>query len=145
VAVGDWPRAWFRVEDNIRRRDILLGNGLAPGEALAAALGRGPAALPDEIERSALRGRGGAGRGSGVTWRACRDAGGDAHYVVCNADEGEPGTFKDRVLLPRFFDLMVDGMCIAGLAIGASKGFIYLRGEYRYLLERMETRLAERR
>lgn len=145
VPVSDWPREWFRVEDNIRRRDVLLGNGLAPGEALAAALERAPTALLDEIERSALRGRGGAGFGSDIKWRACRAARGDAHYVVCNADEGEPGTFKDRVLLAGFFDLVVDGMCIAGFAIGASQGFIYLRGEYRHLLDLLETRLAERR
>ncbi|MBN8461722.1 MAG: NAD(P)H-dependent oxidoreductase subunit E [Dechloromonas sp.] len=145
VPVGDWPSDWFHVEDNIRRRDVLLDHGLAPGAALAAALDRGPAGLLGEIERSALRGRGGAGFGSDIKWRSCRDAWGDAHYVICNADEGEPGTFKDRVLLSSYFDMVVDGMCIAGFAIGASKGFIYLRGEYRYLLDRLETRLAQRR
>ncbi|WP_051019110.1 NAD(P)H-dependent oxidoreductase subunit E [Thauera sp. 63] len=145
VPVGDWPPEWFHVEDNIRRRDVLLDHGLAPGEALAAALDRGPTGLLGEIERSALRGRGGAGFGSDIKWRSCRDAWGDAHYVICNADEGEPGTFKDRVLLSSDFDMVVDGMCIAGFAIGANKGFIYLRGEYRYLLDRLETRLAQRR
>ncbi len=145
VQVGDWPPEWFHVEDNIRRRDVLLDHGLAPGEALAAALDRGPTGLLGEIERSALRGRGGAGFGSDIKWRSCRDAWGDAHYVICNADEGEPDTFKDRVLLSSYFDMVVDGMCIAGFAIGASKGFIYLRGEYRYLLDRLETRLAQRR
>jgi [NiFe] hydrogenase diaphorase moiety large subunit len=88
------------------------------------------------LSASKLRGRGGAGFGSDIKWRACRDAVGQAHYVVCNADEGEPGTFKDRVLLNSYFDLVIDGMCIAALAIGAHKGFIYLRGEYRYLLDR---------
>ncbi|HRP66883.1 MAG TPA: NAD(P)H-dependent oxidoreductase subunit E [Thauera sp.] len=145
VPVGDWPPEWFHVEDNIRRRDILLDHGLQPGEALAAALDRGATGLLTEIERSGLRGRGGAGFGSDIKWRSCRDAWGDAHYVICNADEGEPGTFKDRVLLNSYFDIVVDGMCIAGMAIGASKGFIYLRGEYRYLLDRLETRLAQRR
>ncbi|HRA80771.1 MAG TPA: NAD(P)H-dependent oxidoreductase subunit E [Thauera sp.] len=145
VPVSEWPQKWFRVADNIRRRDVLLDHQVAPGEALAAALDRGPAGLLGEIERSALRGRGGAGFGSDIKWRSCRDAWGDAHYVICNADEGEPGTFKDRVLLSSYFDQVVDGMCIAGFAIGASKGFIYLRGEYRYLLERLEAQLAQRR
>ena len=145
VPVGDWPPEWFHVEDNIRRRDALLDHGLEPGAALAAALDRGPTGLLWEIERSGLRGRGGAGFGSDIKWRSCRDAWGDAHYVICNADEGEPGTFKDRVLLASYFDMVVDGMCIAGMAIGANKGFIYLRGEYRYLLDRLETRLAQRR
>lgn len=145
VPVGDWPPEWFQVEDHIRRRDVLLGSTLQPGEALAAALERGPSGLLTEIERSGLRGRGGAGFGSDIKWRSCRDAWGDAHYVVCNADEGEPGTFKDRVLLSSYFDLVVDGMCIAGMAIGANQGLIYLRGEYRFLLERLETRLEQRR
>jgi len=145
VPVGDWPPEWFQVEDHIRRRDVLLGSTLQPGEALAAALERGPSGLLTEIERSGLRGRGGAGFGSDIKWRSCRDAWGDAHYVVCNADEGEPGTFKDRVLLSSYFDLVVDGMCIAGMAIGANQGLIYLRGEYRFLLEKLETRLEQRR
>ena len=145
VPVGDWPNEWFQVADNIHRRDVLLDHGLAAGEAIAAALDRGPRELLSEIERSALRGRGGAGFGSDIKWRSCRDAWGDAHYVICNADEGEPGTFKDRVLLNSYFDLVIDGMCVAGFAIGASQGFIYLRGEYRYLLEKLETRLAQRR
>jgi [NiFe] hydrogenase diaphorase moiety large subunit len=145
VPVGDWPPEWFHVEDHIRRRDVLLSSTLEPGEALAAALERGPANLLTEIERSGLRGRGGAGFGSDIKWRSCRDAWGDAHYVVCNADEGEPGTFKDRVLLSSYFDLVVDGMCIAGMAIGANQGLIYLRGEYRFLLEKLETRLEQRR
>lgn len=145
VPIGDWPPEWFEVADNIQRRDVLLDHRLSPGEALAAALDRGAAGLLAEIERSSLRGRGGAGFGSDIKWRSCRDAWGDAHYVICNADEGEPGTFKDRVLLNSYFDLVVDGMCIAGLAIGSSKGFIYLRGEYRYLLDRLQARLAQRR
>jgi [NiFe] hydrogenase diaphorase moiety large subunit len=145
IPVAGWPADWFRIEDNIRRRDVLLGHGLAPGEALAAALARGPAGVLAEVERAGLRGRGGAGFGSGIKWRACRDAGGDTRYVVCNADEGEPGTFKDRVLLTSHADLVVDGMAIAALAIGASRGFLYLRGEYRFLLESLEAVLARRR
>ncbi|MFY7906445.1 MAG: NAD(P)H-dependent oxidoreductase subunit E, partial [Burkholderiaceae bacterium] len=145
VPLDDWPAEWFEVVDNIHRKDVLLGHPSVPGECLAAALDRGPAGTLAEIEQSKLRGRGGAGFGSQIKWRTCRDAPGQAHYVVCNADEGEPGTFKDRVLLNSYFDLVIDGMCIAGLVVGAQRGIIYLRGEYRYLLAKLEARLAERR
>jgi NADH:ubiquinone oxidoreductase subunit F (NADH-binding) len=63
------------------------------------------------------------------------------HYVVCNADEGEPGTFKDRVLLTRHADLVFEGMTVAAYAIGARKGFVYLRGEYHYLLGELQAGL----
>jgi len=145
VRLAEWPEEWRHVEDNIRRRDVLLGHALAPGQALAAALDRGPGPLLAEVERSGLLGRGGAGFPSIIKWRACRDAPGAAHYVICNADEGEPGTFKDRVLLSSQFDLVVDGLCVAGFAVGARRGFIYLRGEYRYLLDRLQARLQQRR
>jgi [NiFe] hydrogenase diaphorase moiety large subunit len=145
VPVADWPPEWFVVEDKVRRRDALLDHGTAPGAALAAALARGPQGVLAEIERSGLRGRGGAGFATALKWRACRDAPGPERYIVCNADEGEPGTFKDRVLLASHFDLVLDGMCVAALAVGAQRGLIYLRGEYRYLLERLQGRLEQRR
>jgi len=145
VPLADWPPGWFVVEDNVRRSDVLLDHGTAPGAALPAARQRGPQGVLAEIERSGLRGRGGAGFASALKWRACRDAPGQARYIVCNADEGEPGTFKDRVLLNSQFDLVLDGMCVAALAVGASRGLIYLRGEYRYLLDRLQARLAQRR
>ena len=147
--VTDWPAGWFAVDDNIRRKDILLGHELVSGQALAAALKRGPENTLTEIMDAKLRGRGGAGFSTGQKWEACRNAAGSgdtpAHYVICNADEGEPGTFKDRVLLTSYTDLVFEGMSIAGLVVGASKGLIYLRGEYRYLLEPLESALATRR
>ena len=145
VPLDDWPAEWFEVVDNIHRKDVLLGHHTVSGECLGAAMDRGPDGMLAEIEQSKLRGRGGAGFGSQIKWRTCRDAPGQAHYVVCNADEGEPGTFKDRVLLNSYFDLVIDGMCIAGLVVGAQRGIIYLRGEYRYLLAKLEARLAQRR
>jgi len=143
--LAEWPAEWFAVADNICRKDVLLGNALAPGEALAAALEQSPAALLDEIRTSNLRGRGGAGFSTAQKWEACRNAPGEPHYIVCNADEGEPGTFKDRVLLTSYADLVFEGMTIAGYVIGAAKGMLYLRGEYRYLLEPLAAALARRR
>jgi [NiFe] hydrogenase diaphorase moiety large subunit len=164
-----WPRELFAIEDHIRRRDILLEHGLQPGEALRAALVRGaesqaeqaanarswreghgggptgPAATLEEIKRANLRGRGGAGFTTGLKWEACRNAPGKIRYVVCNADEGEPGTFKDRVLLRAYADLVFEGMTVCAYAIGASHGFLYLRGEYRFLLEPLNEVLARRR
>ncbi|MBE0622123.1 MAG: NAD(P)H-dependent oxidoreductase subunit E [Burkholderiales bacterium] len=145
VALADWPGEYFRVEDNVRRKDILLGSDCAPGAALRAALPRGPEALLQEIKASKLRGRGGAGFATGLKWEACRNAEGRAHYVVCNADEGEPGTFKDRVLLASYADLVFEGMTLCAFVIGAGRGMLYLRGEYRHLLDRLNAVLERRR
>ncbi|MCX7150612.1 MAG: NAD(P)H-dependent oxidoreductase subunit E [Rhodocyclales bacterium] len=149
MPVAEWPAEWFSVDDNIRRKDMLLAHDLVPGQALAAALERGPEKMLAEIRDARLRGRGGAGFSTGQKWETCRNAEGNgsnaAHYVVCNADEGEPGTFKDRVLLTSHADLVFEGMSIAGLVVGAKKGLLYLRGEYRYLLEALESALATRR
>ena len=99
----------------------------------------------EAIKQSGLRGRGGAGFPTGLKWEACRNAEGTAKHVVCNADEGEPGTFKDRVLLTRQADLVFEGMTLCALAVGAQHGYLYLRGEYRYLLEPLQASLQRRR
>jgi len=149
VPVAEWPAEWFAIEDNIRRKGLLLDHALTDGQALKAALERGAEAMLGEIKAGKLRGRGGAGFSTGLKWEACRNAPGTgenpAHYVVCNADEGEPGTFKDRVLLSSYADLVFEGMSIAGYVVGANKGLLYLRGEYRYLLDPLESALAARR
>jgi len=145
VPVPLWPAAWFQVDDNIRRADVLLGAPLQPGIAVAAALARGPQATLDELKASNLRGRGGAGFATGLKWELCRNAPGATRVVVCNADEGEPGTFKDRVLLTRHADEVFEGMTVAALVVGARQGLVYLRGEYRYLLEPLQAVLRRRR
>ena len=145
VPVAQWPRHWFEVQDNIHRSELLLGEPLAPGLALAAALERGADSTLGEIKRSNLRGRGGAGFATALKWDLCRQAQGAQRFVVCNADEGEPGTFKDRVLLSRFADAVFEGMTVAAFVIGARRGLLYLRGEYRYLLEALQTVLQRRR
>jgi NADH:ubiquinone oxidoreductase subunit F (NADH-binding) len=88
----------------------------------------------EEIKASGLRGRGGAGFPCGLKWDLSRNAQGDEKYVICNADEGEVGTFKDRHILEGDPFTLVEAMAIAGYAIGAKRGYIYLRAEYHYLL-----------
>lgn len=143
--LSDWPADYFKVEDNIRRADILLGSTWVPGQALRAATARGPQGMLAELKRSNLRGRGGAGFTTAVKWEACRNAPGDTRYIVCNADEGEPGTFKDRVLLQSYAGRVFEGMALAAYTIGARKGFLYLRAEYRYLLDNLNTLLNQMR
>lgn len=145
IPPGQWPADWSRVEDQIRLADVKLGAQPAPGQGIAAALARGPQALLDDLKHSKLRGRGGAGYATGTKWQLCRNAPGQAHYVVCNADEGEPGTFKDRVLLSSYADTLFEGMTIGAFAVGAKRGLVYLRGEYRYLLEPLQAVLQRRR
>jgi len=149
LPLDDWPREYFRIEDNIRRRDALLNTCWPAGEALRAALARGPEAMLAEMRTSNLRGRGGAGFTTYIKWESARRAPcrGEPpeRYIVCNADEGEPGTFKDRVLLSSYTDLLFDGMSVAGFTIGATRGLLYLRGEYAYLLPALRENLARRR
>ena len=145
VPPGQWPAPWSAVQDHIRRADVLLAQRSVPGAAIAAALAMGIPKLLSEMTLSNLRGRGGAGFVTAKKWTLCRQAPGSAHYIACNADEGEPGTFKDRVLLTRDPDMVFEGMTLAALAIGARRGMLYLRGEYLYLLESLQQTLARRR
>ncbi len=143
--LADWPVEFFRVENNVRRSGLVLGSTLLPGVVLQIALALGGQHVVETVKASGLRGRGGAGFPTGLKWEGCRNAEGAEHYVVCNADEGEPGTFKDRVLLNLQPDLVFEGMTLCALAVGAKKGFLYLRGEYRYLLEPLNAVLQRRR
>ena len=140
-----WPREFFHVDDNIQRRDILLSDSSNDGDALRSLLKQGGDVILEHIESSGLRGRGGAGFRTGMKWRFCKQAEADQRYVVCNADEGEPGTFKDRVLLNSHADKVFEGMTLCAGIIGASKGYLYLRGEYRYLRAPLEHILQKRR
>jgi len=148
VPAAEWPAEWRRVDDNVQRADVLLGSAPLQGSALRAVLARGSLATLGEIVASGLRGRGGAGFATGDKWTRARNAPlppGGTHFVVCNADEGEPGTFKDRVLLSRRAHTLVEGMTVAARVLGARQGLIYLRGEYRFMLEALEAVLARRR
>ena len=145
LPLSAWPADWSRVDDVVQRADVLLGPAPAPGAALRAAVERGADATWAELQASRLRGRGGAGFPTATKWAACRQAPGDSRVVVCNADEGEPGTFKDRALLAHHADTLIDGMCIAAFVLGARQGFLYLRGEYRWLLDALQATLERRR
>jgi [NiFe] hydrogenase diaphorase moiety large subunit len=92
----------------------------------------------EKVKSSKLAGRGGAFFPTGLKWQFCRQNKADQKYVICNADEGEPGTFKDRVLLEQHPELLIEGMIFTAYAVGASKGIIYLRAEYRYLKKKLE-------
>ncbi|MCZ0732883.1 formate dehydrogenase beta subunit [Phreatobacter sp. AB_2022a] len=97
---------------------------------LERALALAPAAIVEEVRASGLRGRGGAGFPTGIKWKTVLDAAAEQKYIVCNADEGDSGTFADRMLMEGDPYVLIEGMAIAGLAVGATKGFIYLRSEY---------------
>ena len=98
-----------------------------------------------EVKESGLRGRGGAGFPTALKWTFTRGAGGTEKYMICNADEGEPGTFKDRLILEGDPHKLIEGMMIAGYAIGAGKGFIYIRGEYQLSIDRIQKAIDQAR
>ena len=97
---------------------------------LTNALGLTPAAIVAQVTESGLRGRGGAGFPTGIKWKTVLDTVGDRKYIVCNADEGDSGTFADRMIMEGDPFVLIEGMTIAGIATGATKGFVYVRSEY---------------
>jgi [NiFe] hydrogenase diaphorase moiety large subunit len=143
-SLNGWPADWFRINNHIHKPGLLLNAPLECGGGLNIALADDARSMLESIVQSGLRGRGGAGFATGKKWLLCREAEGDTRYVVCNADEGEPGTFKDRVLLQCHADALFEGMTLCAYGIGAKKGFLYLRGEYRYLLGHLQAVLRRR-
>ena len=111
--------------------------------ALEKALRMEPEDIIEEVKKSGLRGRGGAGFYTGQKWELCRKAEGATKYVVCNADEGDPGAFMDRVILESNPQEVIEGMIIAGYAVGAQKGYIYVRAEYPLAIERVRNALRQ--
>lgn len=112
-------------------------------EGLARALGMKPQDVIDEIKKSGLRGRGGAGFPTGVKWQFCRDAPGDVKYIICNADEGDPGAFMDRALLESDPHAVLEGMLIGAYAIGVTGGYVYIRAEYPLAIQRLRIALSQ--
>jgi formate dehydrogenase iron-sulfur subunit len=109
------------------------------------ALDLGPAATLAEVTASGLRGRGGAGFPTGIKWKTVADTTADRKFIVCNADEGDSGTFADRMIMEGDPFLVIEGMTIAGLTVGASKGYIYIRSEYPHAVAAMNAAIAAAR
>jgi len=118
----------------------IAGGGYA---SLEKALKMRPEEIIREIKKSGLRGRGGAGFSTGLKWEQCYQSVGEIKYVICNADEGDPGAFMDRVILESDPQGVIEGMIIAGYAIGAHKGYIYVRAEYPLAIERVKSALRQ--
>ncbi len=133
------------VNNNLRKKGEVIFAPLECGTALKKALSMSPNEVIRVIKTARLRGRGGAGFPTGMKWDFTRGAQGEKKFVVCNADEGEPGTYKDRVILTERPELLIEGMVIAGYAIGAQEGLIYLRGEYAYMRPFLEDTLQKAR
>src|ERR1700761_1120120 len=112
-------------------------------KALQKALNMGPDAIIAEMKASNLRGRGGAGFPTGLKWSFVPKQSAKPKYVLCNGDESEPGTCKDRLILEHDPHLVIEGVIIAGLSVGAQIGYIYIRGEYRYLSVIMQKAIAD--
>jgi formate dehydrogenase iron-sulfur subunit len=115
------------------------------GKGLAKALSIGPDAVVEEVVQSGLRGRGGAGFPTGIKWRTVAQTKGPQKYIVCNADEGDSGTFADRMIMEGDPFVLIEGMAIAGIATGATKGYVYIRSEYPHAVTAMEAAIAAAR
>ena len=133
------------VQNHIRRRGSMVFGDYQPGEALRKVVGLSSDEVIATVKAASVRGRGGAGFPTGMKWEFAHRAPGEVKYIFCNADEGEPGTFKDRVILTEIPQLVFEGMAIAGYAVGARQGILYIRNEYHYLRAYLEQVLAEMR
>ena len=111
-------------------------------DGLEKARAIGPAATVETVLASGLRGRGGAGFPTGVKWKTVAETAAPQKYIVCNADEGDSGTYADRMLLEGDPFSLIEGMAIAGLAVGASKGFVYTRSEYPHAIATFDKALS---
>jgi formate dehydrogenase iron-sulfur subunit len=122
------------ITDPLSLEDYEAHGGLA---GLKRAISMASADVVKEVTDSGLRGRGGAGFPTGIKWKTVADAGGDRKYIVCNADEGDSGTFADRMIMEGDPFVLIEGMAIAGLVTGATKGFVYTRSEYPHAIAAM--------
>jgi [NiFe] hydrogenase diaphorase moiety large subunit len=132
------------VNNNIKLfGDVLLAD-IPADVGLMKAFSISPQEVIDRVRESKLKGRGGAGFLTATKWQFAADTVAEERYIICNADEGEPGTFKDRVLLTERAHLLIEGMTISGYAIGSRKGILYLRAEFLYLQPYLESVIRER-
>jgi len=129
-------------DKHVKRVDLIFEK-LECRDVLKKIVGMEPDAICQEVLDSDLKGRGGAGFPTGMKWRFTAQEEDPEKYIVCNADEGEPGTFKDREILDQVPGKVFCGMAIAGRAVGAHKGFVYLRGEYKFLIPKLNGELLK--
>src|SRR5690554_1191376 len=129
-----------RINPESIKEYIATGGYEAAGKALTE---MSPEGVIKELKESGLRGRGGAGFSTGLKWQFAHDAEGDKKYIICNADEGDPGAFMDRSLLEGDPHRIIEGMIIAAYAIGADEGYVYVRAEYPLAIERLETAIEQ--
>ena len=127
----------------LKKVDIIFewDEKFTPLDVLEKTLKRTPDDIILDLIDSGLKGRGGAGFPTGLKWKFARNEDSDVKYVICNADEGEPGTFKDREIIDRVPEKIFAGMAICGYVAGAKEGYIYLRGEYNFLLKNLSRKL----
>jgi NADH-quinone oxidoreductase subunit F len=139
-------------------RKLLINNAQVPGiqtyevyrreggyRSVEKALKMAPEEVVEEVKKSGLRGRGGAGFPTGMKWSFLAKPEGVPRYLVCNADESEPGTFKDRYLMEKLPHLLIEGMIASSFALGANTSYIYIRGEYSWIVRILEKAIAEAR
>ncbi len=135
------------VPDHIRfvpkKKKRILLKDYHPGMAVWKLPNLRPDGVIEEVKKSKLSGMGGAYFPTGLKWEFCKNQEASRKYIACNADEGEPGTFKDRVLMNKLPGLMFEGMIAAGYAVGAQGGIVYLRAEYKWLLEKLENTITD--
>lgn len=131
------------MENNLKKVDIIfeIDPSFSPIGLLEKTIKRSADEIILDLIDSGLKGRGGAGFPTGLKWKFTRNEENDTKYVICNADEGEPGTFKDREILDRVPEKIFVGMAICAYVIGAKEGYIYLRGEYNFLLKGLQAKL----
>jgi [NiFe] hydrogenase diaphorase moiety large subunit len=133
------------MENNLKKVDIIfeIDDKCTPLDVVVKTLKRPADEIILDLIDSGLKGRGGAGFPTGLKWKFARNEDSDVKYIICNADEGEPGTFKDREILDRVPEKIFTGMAICGYVVGAKEGYIYLRGEYNFLLKPLTKKLED--
>ncbi len=148
---SDFPRAAYEQKmlmndcgfiDPLQIEHYIAGGGYS---GLVKALQMTPENIIDEVKKSGLRGRGGAGFPTGSKWGICRGSKGKTKYIICNADEGDPGAFMDRSILESNPHSVLEGMIIAGYAIGATQGYIYIRAEYPLAVKHVQVAIKQAR
>jgi len=150
-SLADFPRAKYEKKIILKNCGQIdptqIDHYIATGgySALVKALQMLPEKTIDEIKKSGLRGRGGAGFPTGQKWEICRNASGKPKYVICNGDEGDPGAFMDRAILESDPHSVIEGILLAGYAIGARYGYIYVRAEYPLAVKRVQVALQQAR